>query len=302
VKVVSLFSGAGGADLGMLQAGLDVVFAAEINETYADTYNKNLPPVCRCMDVAHIEHIGLPEHDVIIGGPPCQSFSTNKKTDKFNCSGLENIINMQKIVTKYQPKLFVFENVSSLLDYNLKTMGAIMQIKNGFPDYFLRVHRVNTSDYGIPQDRERMFIFGTHDTLLKSIPNFMKPPTNPVKAGWHRYLKKSRFCTYIRNASCVDGRMPDEMAYTVTGAERPCYRFSNGRVTKEYRISKSLHGAFGIEQVYVDIGDLMSLQGFPCDYKFSGSVEHMRMQIGNAWSVNVAKAIGDEIVKCLKRS
>ena len=165
-KCIDLFCGAGGMSLGFEEAGFDVVAGAEIDPVHANVHVYNFPD-CKVFreDIAQlkgqdfIDEVG--EIDVVIGGPPCQGFSLIGKRDE-NDSRNQLVMEFMRIVAEIKPKYFVMENVSGLtVGYGKQYLEkAIAYIeKKGFS--IVRPYRVlNAADYGVPQNRKRLFLLG----------------------------------------------------------------------------------------------------------------------------------------------
>ncbi|MHA6259225.1 DNA cytosine methyltransferase [Sporosarcina sp. CAU 1771] len=160
-KVVSLFSGAGGMDLGFINAGFEVIWASDIFIEAVNTYKKNIGPEIELADLTQVDSKDIPDGaDVIIGGFPCQGFSiANSKRneeDKRNFLYLE----MLRIVKDKQPKFFVAENVKGIMSLG---KGKVLElIKKDFEEigYKVDAKLLNAAEYGVPQARERVIILG----------------------------------------------------------------------------------------------------------------------------------------------
>lgn len=168
-KVIDLFCGAGGLSLGFENVGFEICHAIDFNKYAIQTYNKNLKYPCgRVMDLTSIPESffeELPEIDGIIGGPPCQGFSTagQRKPDDIRNKLYEEYF---KILDKVNPKFFVIENVVGILTY------ANGEIKNdiikraedlGYKVYY---EILNAVDYGVPQYRRRVIFVGIKANLI----------------------------------------------------------------------------------------------------------------------------------------
>ena len=167
LTVMDLFSGCGGLSLGMERAGFKVVYANEKNEDAATTYKKNFPHVK--MDVGDIREIdpidarkkiGKVTIDLIGAGPPCQGFSTLVKRNGYDPRN-RLFRNLVKFVDYFSPKMFVMENVTGLLTMSGKR--TIKKIKAEFEEvgYHVEIGKLLASDFGVPQDRTRVFIIGS---------------------------------------------------------------------------------------------------------------------------------------------
>lgn len=163
LTAVSLFSGAGGLDLGFKDAGFKILWANDNHIDSVETYKKNVGKHIVLGDIRKIPSSDIPKNaDVLLGGFPCQGFSiaNSKKRgmhDKRNFLYLE----MLRIIKDTQPKFFVAENVKGLL--NLDGGRVVTMIMNDFRNIGYDVANpflVNSADYGVPQFRERIFIIG----------------------------------------------------------------------------------------------------------------------------------------------
>jgi len=162
-RVVSLFSGGGGLDLGFIGAGFEIVWAIDNEKNAAATYAKNIGQHIVCMDINDLDAATVPHCDVVIGGPPCQSFSLagNRKTDDLRGKLVWKYLEIIKTV---KPKAFLFENVIGLLSAkNCDGDKIFPMIKSAFEDlgYTVSAEVVDASNFGVPQRRKRVIIVGT---------------------------------------------------------------------------------------------------------------------------------------------
>lgn len=160
-RVVSLFSGAGGMDLGFINAGFDIVWANDVFEDAVNTYKKNIGEHIVIGDIREISSTEIPDDiDVVIGGFPCQGFSVANTKRSMEDSRNFLYKEMLRIIKDKKPKYFVAENVKGLLSME---KGKVFQmIKNDFEDlgYTVEARVLNAAEYGVPQARERVVIIG----------------------------------------------------------------------------------------------------------------------------------------------
>ena len=163
LKVVSLFSGAGGMDIGFINAGFEIIWANDFFVDAVNSYRKNIGKHILSGDITKIASDNIPDGaDVVIGGFPCQGFSVaNTKRsmeDKRNFLYKE----MLRIIRDKKPKFFVAENVKGLL--SMERGKVIEMIKGDFEElgYKVEARLLNAAEYGVPQTRERVVIIGNN--------------------------------------------------------------------------------------------------------------------------------------------
>ena len=183
---IDLFSGCGGLTKGFSMAGIRSVFASDIDENCEKTFRRNFPDVpFLCKDITQItkeevdDKIGQVVPDIIIGGPPCQGFSlANKRRNKVADDPRNRLFyGFVKFINWYSPRVFVMENVKGLLSMKngqvLETILDEFRHAGAFGGYDVAYKVLLASDYGVPQNRERVIIIGTrHDLSLQ--------PTHPT--------------------------------------------------------------------------------------------------------------------------
>ena len=186
LKVISLFSGCGGMDLGFIQAGFEIVYANDIFQDAINTYKKNIGEHIKNKNIMEVKSKELPQDvDVVIGGFPCQGFSIANKNrntkDERNFLYLE----MLRIIKDIQPKFFVAENVKGILSLD---KGKVFEmIINDFSSlgYSVSYQLLNSANYGVPQSRERVIIIGNRIGVENTFP----PLTHNIKG--ENLLKKT---------------------------------------------------------------------------------------------------------------
>jgi DNA (cytosine-5)-methyltransferase 1 len=165
MNIISLFAGAGGMDLGFEKAGFNVLWANEYDRTIWETYKRNHIAYLDQRDIRKIKSSEIPDCDGIIGGPPCQSWSEAGALRGINDSRGKLFYEFIRVLKDKQPKFFVAENVSGMLaDIHKAAVNNIIKLFNdaGY-DIFLKL--LNAVDYGVPQDRKRVFYIGFRKDL-----------------------------------------------------------------------------------------------------------------------------------------
>ncbi len=299
--VVSLFSGAGGLDLGFIQAGFEVVWANDIDGDAVQTYSKNIGEHCTAGDVSKVDFNSLPESDGIIGGFPCQGFSvanTQRRVDDSRNTLYLSFVNALRVK---QPKFFLAENVRGIL-----SLGSGKVFKHILADFSAAGYKcfyalVNAADYGVPQNRHRVLIFGIrtdycppsvswpppathrgkHISVAEALAN-IPDPDKPNKLSNHIYSKfKVKFNGYISNRK-VDPNKPSP-TITARGDDKGGAMILN---------HPSGHRRMSCREV-------AALQGFPNTFTFVGSMTSVYKQIGNAVPPKLSKAAALQIMRIL---
>ena len=171
LKVLSLFAGAGGMDLGFKNAGYDIVWANDIDADSVKTYKRNIGDHIYHGDIEKIRNNKIPSDiDIVIGGFPCQGFSIANKSRHIDDSRNKLYKQMLRIIKDKKPKYFVAENVAGIL--NLGKGAVIQKIIKDFKSlgYKVDYKLLNAADYGVPQSRKRVFIIGNRLGLENPYP------------------------------------------------------------------------------------------------------------------------------------
>ena len=171
LKVLSLFAGAGGMDLGFKNAGYDIVWANDIDADSVKTYRRNIGDHIFHGDIEKIRNNKISSNiDIVIGGFPCQGFSIANKSRHIDDSRNKLYKQMLRVIKDKKPKYFVAENVGGILTLG---KGAVIQkIIKDFKSigYKVDYKLLNAADYGVPQTRKRVFIIGNRLGLENPYP------------------------------------------------------------------------------------------------------------------------------------
>lgn len=324
MKIVSLFSGAGGMDLGFEQAGFEIVFANEFDKTIWATYEKNHSAPLDKRDVRLIQSPEIPECDGIIGGPPCQSWSEAGAQRGINDDRGKLFYEYIRILRDKKPKFFVAENVSGMLaDIHREAVQNIIQNFDA-SGYNISVTLVNAADYGVPQDRKRVFYVGIRKDLnLQFV--FPKPqktkltlydaiwdlketaipalPSNKTNGDAcivsnHEYMVGG-FSTIYMSRNRV--RSWDEPSFTIQagGRHAPIHPQAPKMVFVEQNKREFVKGK---ENLYrrLSVRECARIQTFPDTFEFVYTdVADAYKMIGNAVPVQLAYCIAMAIQECL---
>lgn len=328
MKIISLFSGAGGLDLGFEKAGYEVAMANEFDKTIWATYEKNHNAPLIKGDIRNIKENDFPDNiDGIIGGPPCQSWSEAGSLRGIDDERGRLFFDYIRILNHKKPKFFLAENVSGMLA-NRHSL-AVKNIISEFEEcgYNVTINLVNASDYGVPQDRKRVFYIGFRKDLGKSfifpkpttpldeqkrtlfdaigdltdtaVPALLKNKTNPnTKIINHEYFIGA-FSTIFMSRNRV--RPWNKPGFTVQASGRQCQL--HPQAPEMINVGKNKFAfVTGKEDLYrrLSVRECARLQGFPDNFEFIYSeVDTGYKMIGNAVPVElafiIAKALKEQI-------
>lgn len=196
-RVISLFSGAGGMDLGFINAGFDIVWANDFFKEAVESYKKNVDDRIVYGDITKIDSSEMPDDiDLVIGGFPCQGFSVanTKRSMKDERNFLYK--EMLRVIKDKKPKFFVAENVKGLL--SMKKGKVIEMIKKDFRKlgYKVDAQLLNAAEYGVPQARERVVIIGNRIGVKNPYPK----PTHWVDSKKYKTKKGLKAPVTVKDA------------------------------------------------------------------------------------------------------
>jgi len=306
MKILSLFSGAGGLDLGLIQAGNEVVWANDFDEYAVETYKKNIGKHIICDDIKNVDASTLPDADVVVGGFPCQGFSManmQRAIDDERNFLYRFFYNTIKIK---QPKFFIAENVKGIL--SLGKGEVIKQIVSDFKNagYIVNVTLVNMADYGVPQSRQRVIIIGQNKTLGEEL-LFKFPTKTHSKDGDENTEKWVSIKQTIDDMPNPDA--PNSFLNHVCSSYKVAFRnFTGHRQTDPDKPSPTIlargNGKGGVCAIphyngnrRLSIRESARIQTFPDSFEFVGTMGACYRQIGNAVPVLFAKQLGKELIR-----
>ncbi len=171
IKVVSLFSGCGGFDWGFKSEKYQIIWSNDFLQDACITYEKNFDKQIVCEDINKVSLQEIPQSDIVLGGPPCQSFSLVGKRDP-NDKRSSLVWMYLKIINHIKPKIFLMENVTGLKSSKNSDGKVIDNLTEAFRKlgYHIDIHTLNAADYGVPQRRKRVFIVGNLQKITIDAP------------------------------------------------------------------------------------------------------------------------------------
>ncbi len=178
MKVISLFSGCGGLDLGFKKAGFNIIWANDFDKEAVESYKSNIGEHIIYDSIYNIKTEDIPDADILIGGFPCLGFTVAKgKSRELNCDYNQLFQEYARVLDAKQPKYFLVENVTGIKsgkEFNDFFHNVILEsfISSGI-GYRVKYETILSSDLGVPQNRKRVIILGTRNDIKKE-PNFPK--------------------------------------------------------------------------------------------------------------------------------
>lgn len=324
MRIASLFSGAGGLDLGFEQAGFEIVYANEYDQSIWGTYQKNHVAPLDKRDIRDIAADEIPECDGIIGGPPCQSWSEAGALRGINDARGQLFFEYIRILKAKQPLFFVAENVSGMLARI--HVPAVHSIMAAFDDagYNVSIKFLNAADYGVPQDRKRVFYIGTRKDLgektvfpekcqykptLKDAIWDLKDTAIPAREGNitngenclvpnHEYMIGG-FSTIYMSRNRV--RSWDEPSFTIQagGRHAPIHPQAPKMQFVEQNVRRFVPGK---EYLYrrLSVRECARIQTFPDSFQFYyEKLPDAYKMIGNAVPVELARRVAQSIRRAM---
>lgn len=331
MNIISLFSGCGGLDLGFEKAGFNVVVANEFDKNIWGTFKVNHPNTKLIEgDIKNIKEEDLPDNvDGIIGGPPCQSWSEAGSLKGIDDDRGKLFYEYIRILKNKQPKFFLAENVSGMLaDRHSEAVNNILQM---FKEcgYNVSLTLVNAKNYGVAQERKRVFYIGFRSDLnidfvfpkgsteddnkkitlrdiiwdLKdsAVPALEKNQHNPDAINNNEYFTGSYSPIFMSRNRVKNW---DEQAFTVQASGRQCQL--HPQAPKMVKVDKNdCRFVKGKEHLYrrMTIREIARIQGFPDSFKFIyQNTNDAYKMIGNAVPVNLAYEVACAIKSTLIES
>ena len=324
LKVASLFSGAGGLDLGFENAGYVIPWANEYDKTIWSTYEANFPHTkLEHSSIVEVSPDDIPEIDGFIGGPPCQSWSEAGAARGIEDQRGQLFFEYLRLVEAKRPLFFLAENVSGILfSKHNKALSAIL---GHFADlgYNVSYGLLNAADYGVPQDRHRVIIVGYQSHLNKF---FSPPKPREDKVTLRQSIWDLSGSAVAAKNDCLANenlRIPnheflvmgfspmfmsrnrvrdwDEQSFTIQAGAR--HAPLHPQAPKMITVRKDLKAfATGSEDLYrrLTVREAARVQTFPDTHIFEyQNVTNGYKMIGNAVPVEFARAMADQIAQDL---
>lgn len=331
--LVSLFSGAGGLDLGFKKAGFKTVWANEYDKTITPTFKANFPSIhlddrsIVAISDQEIEEIESKygRIDGVIGGPPCQSWSEAGAKRGIKDHRGQLFHDYVRFIRILKPKFFVAENVHGLI--HSRNKEAFENIKEMFRNegYVVDAKLLLASDFDVPQDRERVFIIGYHEdlhlevtfpvplgivkkgeyskkTIADAIKTFSRYKIGSTKILNHDLSPDTTYSPIYMSRNRVRGW--DQQSFTILATDRHIPIHPSAPPMEKIAKDK-MRFKLGQENKYrrLTVRECAAIQTFPEDFEFIyTNIRHGYKMIGNAVPVKLAEHVAQNIKKDLSKS
>jgi len=317
LNVIDLFCGCGGMSKGLTDAGLNVIAGIDIWNKAVDNYNKNFEHRAYCADLTTLPPETFDKLynqtnqsiDLIVGGPPCQSFSAagkRDKTDPRNTLFIEYV----KYLDYFQPKAFIMENVIGLLSKKTASGEHVVDIimKSFEENYNCVLCKLYASDFQVPQNRRRVIIIGVRKNLhivprepeciFKSVHDRL--PVRDVllrkEQVDRKYFLTERALVGLKKRNEISIQNGTSLRARMLDLDKPSYTI----LASYWKDGFNALLKYNEQEVRrLTIPELKKIQTFPDDYTIEGTHKDVIMQIGNAVPCKLAYYIGKHILHTL---
>ena len=307
MTIISLFSGAGGLDLGLIKSGNSVIWANDIDVNAVETYMENIGSHITCADIKEVHISGLPIADVVVGGFPCQGFSLANLQRRTDDERNKLYKYFYEVIKQKQPKFFIAENVKGIL--SLDGGNVIKTIVKKFSEagYNTAYQLFNMADYGVPQTRQRVIIVGQRKDLGSCMHFQFPQKTHGVSGIPKKWISIREAIEHFPNPEYANN-IPNHICSSYKVEYR---NFTGHRQTDTEKPSPTIvargNGKGGVCAIphyngkrRLTIRESATVQTFPENFVFTGTMNSCYRQIGNAVPVKFAHLLGQELLRLEK--
>jgi DNA (cytosine-5)-methyltransferase 1 len=290
ITAKTYYSGAGGFDLGLQQAGVEIVQSLEIEPERCETLRKNFDHPVVNADVSNVTVLDQPEADIYVGTWPCKKYSTIADI-KGTRTGDELFLHFLRHVVLAQPEVYIIENVPGM-----KVFPIVMEAFTKLPDYYVHVMCPVDTTCWLPQRRDRLILFGSRRPMAVEAPNAPSRP-HRVRSVLERSPDRKPLPPYVRKR--LDGGYRDKpILVDPDGVAPTCLaHYGKDRGTRLVIDKKAPDGVRPFT-----VREYARLQGFPDDHEFVGSNRNVYGQIGDAVPVPMARWAAEQAVRHLRKA
>ena len=308
-KMIDLFSGIGGTRLGFHQTNsVNVVFSSEIDKFAVKTYRANFGEV-PFGDITKIDENDIPNHDILVGGFPCQAFSQAGKKLGFEDTRGTLFFEIARIIKKKRPRAFLLENVKNLKSHDKGRTFKVIETTLKHLNYDVQTMIFKAKDFGVPQNRERIYIVGFAKDKVSNYKDFSVSIPNCPKISVGDILERNVDDKYTISNTLWQGHRRRKMenqekgngfGYSLFNENSPYTNTISARYYKDG--SEILIEQTGKNPRKLTPREAARLQGFPENYIIPVSDTQSYKQFGNSVAVPVIFAIAKAIIAILDNS
>ena len=308
-KMIDLFAGIGGTRLGFQLTGRTCsVFSSEIDKFARKTYRANFGDE-PFGDITQIKNEDIPDHDILVGGFPCQAFSQAGKKMGFEDTRGTLFFEIARILDAKRPKVFLLENVRNLLNHDHgKTYDTIKKTLLSL-NYSVNLMVFKAKDFGVPQNRERIYIVGFDKNSIKNYEDFTAPipPCTKVCVGdildntvSEKYTISDRLWSGHQRRKIENKKNGKGFGYTLFDKDSP---YTNTISARYYKDGSEIliKQEEGKNPRKITPREAARLQGFPENFIIPVSDTQAYKQFGNSVAVPVINAIANQILAVLDK-
>tara|TARA_B100000686_G_scaffold320690_1_gene372624 strand:- start:68 stop:991 length:924 start_codon:yes stop_codon:yes gene_type:complete len=301
-KFIDLFAGIGGMRIPFEELGCECVFTSEFDKFAQQTYEANFGELPNG-DITKIDEKDIPSHEILLAGFPCQAFSNAGLKRGFEDTRGTLFFDIARILKHHRPKAFLLENVKGLKAHDGgNTLRTIIKILNKDLKYHLHPDVLNAKDFGLPQNRERIFIVGFREQTGFQFP---KPSMTPTRLGDILHKRTSNKFT-ISDQIWASHKKRKQRArekghgfgYSLFDRDSVYTSTISARYYKDG--SEILIEQKNKNPRMLTPRETARLQGFPETFEIPVSNNQAYKQFGNSVPVNVIRALAIEITKNLR--
>lgn len=306
-KIIDLFAGIGGTRLGFHQTGkTKTVFSSEIDKFAVKTYRTNFGEI-PSGDISKIPENYIPDHDILVAGFPCQAFSQAGKKLGFADTRGTLFFEIARILRYKKPKAFLLENVKNLKSHDNGNTYKIIEQTLKSLNYDVSSAILKAKDFGVPQNRERIYIVGFNKDKVKNYNRFSFPAKSPTNISVGDILEPFVDTKYTISDALWNGHQRRKKEHKAKGNGfgyslfNDKSKYTNTLSARYYKDgSEILIEQNGINPRKLTPREAARLQGFPEDFIIPVSDTQSYKQFGNSVAVPVINAIAKNIIKILE--
>lgn len=297
-KFIDLFAGIGGIRLGFESVGGKCVFSSEWDRYAQISYEANFGEV-PAGDISHISPRDIPDHDVLLGGFPCQAFSICGDQKGFNDTRGTLFFNIEQILKKKKPSAFMLENVKNLLSHDKgRTFATIISSLENI-GYHVHFKVLNALDFGVPQKRERIIIVGFRENYKFEFPKGFNDRVSISSILEDESNIDPKYWVSEKIQLKRENSLPNPPKHNTIWHENKSGNISALDYSCALRAGASYNYLLINGKRRPTPRELLRIQGFPDSYKVVVPYTQIRKQAGNSVAVPVIKAVAQEMLNAL---